>query len=50
MYHLKSGHAQIEFYSGARVILEGPAEFELISRTEAFCKRGKLRNVIRWPP
>jgi hypothetical protein len=32
---LKAGHAQIEFYSGATVILEGPAEFELSSRTKA---------------
>src|SRR5262249_11416728 len=27
---LKSGHAHIEFYSGATVVLEGPAELELI--------------------
>ena len=46
--HLESGHAQIEFYSGARVTLEGPAEFEIISRNEAFCRRGKLRALI--PP
>src|SRR5262249_26502540 len=45
---LKSGVARLEFYSGAIVILEGPAEFQLISRTEAFCKRGKLRATV--PP
>lgn len=46
--HLKSGFAHIEFYSGATVILQGPAEFKLISRTEAYCARGKLR--ARVPP
>src|SRR5262249_6431933 len=40
---LKSGYAHLEFYNGATVILEGPAELRLISRTEAFCDRGKLR-------
>jgi hypothetical protein len=43
---LKSGFAQLEFYSGAIVILEGPAELELISRTEAYCARGKLRATV----
>ncbi len=43
---LKSGLAQLEFYSGATVILEGPAELELISRMEAFCARGKLRVTV----
>jgi hypothetical protein len=45
---LKSGFAQIEFYSGAKVILEGPAELRLISRSEAYCASGKLRAVV--PP
>jgi hypothetical protein len=43
---LKSGHAHIEFYSGATVILEGPAELQLVSRSEAFCSRGKLRASV----
>jgi hypothetical protein len=45
---LKSGFAQIEFYSGATVILEGPADFQLISPLEAYCARGKLRATV--PP
>jgi hypothetical protein len=45
---LKSGYAQIEFYSGATVILEGPAELQLISPQEAYCARGKLRATV--PP
>jgi hypothetical protein len=46
---LKSGLAHIEFYSGATVILEGPAELRLISRTEAYCSRGKLRATVPAP-
>ena len=34
LLRLKSGLAHIEFYCGATVILEGPAEFHLRSRTE----------------
>jgi hypothetical protein len=45
---LKSGFAHIEFYSGATVVLQGPAEFQLISRMEAYCTRGKLRANV--PP
>ena len=45
---LKSGLAHLEFYNGATVILEGPAELKLISRTEAYCARGKLRALV--PP
>src|SRR5262249_23648103 len=45
---LKSGLAHIEFYSGAIVILQGPAELQLVSRTEAYCARGKLRVTV--PP
>jgi hypothetical protein len=45
---LKSGYAHLEFYSGATVILEGPAELTLVSRAEAYCARGKLRATV--PP
>jgi hypothetical protein len=43
---LKSGFARIEFYSGATVILEGPADFRLISPREAYCAGGKLRATV----
>jgi len=36
------GVLQIEFLSGATVVLEGPAEFELISDMRGFCYYGKL--------
>jgi hypothetical protein len=45
---LKAGFAHLEFYSGATVILEGPADLELISSREAYCARGKLRATV--PP
>lgn len=45
---LKAGFAQIDFYSGATIVLEGPADFELISPMEAYCARGKLRVLV--PP
>ena len=45
---LLSGSIQVEFFSGARVILEGPADFELVSTNEGFCHFGKLRAVV--PP
>lgn len=45
---LKSGLAQIEFYQGARVTLEGPVEFQLVSSGEAYCTTGKLSAHV--PP
>ncbi len=45
---LKSGGAHLEFYSGASVILQGPAEFLLLSANEGYCARGKLRATV--PP
>jgi len=45
---LKSGLAQIVFYSGARVVLEGPVEIRLISPRHAWCGRGKISAEV--PP
>lgn len=45
---LQSGLAEIEFYSGARVVLEGPGELELRSSIEAYCSSGRLSAEI--PP
>lgn len=45
---LKSGLAQIVFYSGARVVIEGPAELQIISPGEASCPAGRL--VAEVPP
>ena len=45
---LKSGLAQIVFYSGARVVIEGPTELRLISPSEASCQSGRL--IAEVPP
>ncbi len=45
---LKSGLAQIEFFCGATVILEGPAELELQSASLAKVHSGRLRAHV--PP
>lgn len=43
---LDSGLAQVVFYSGARVVIEGPAEFRLISPGEAECRTGKFTAEV----
>lgn len=45
---LKSGLAQVVFYSGARVVIEGPAELQIISPSEASCRLGRLTSEV--PP
>jgi hypothetical protein len=46
---LESGLAQVVFYSGARVVLEGPTELQLISPTEAACPAGRLLAEVPEP-
>jgi hypothetical protein len=46
---LKSGAVQIEFSRGARVVLEGPAELELVNDNEAYLRDGKLRAQVPEP-
>jgi hypothetical protein len=45
---LKAGFAQVVFYSGARIVLQGPAELRLISPEEATCQNGRL--IAEVPP
>ena len=45
---LKSGLAQIVSYSGARVVIEGPTELQIISSSEASCRSGRLTAEV--PP
>ncbi|HXG47646.1 MAG TPA: LamG-like jellyroll fold domain-containing protein, partial [Methylomirabilota bacterium] len=45
---LRSGWAQIVFYSGARLVVEGPAELQLVSSGEVVCLGGKL--IAEVPP
>ncbi len=46
---LESGLAQVVFYSGARVVIEGPAELHLVSPTEAVCPLGRLLAEVPQP-
>ncbi len=46
---LESGLAQVVFYSGARVVIEGPAELQLVSPTEAVCPTGRLLAEVPEP-
>lgn len=48
LLRLESGLAQIVFYNGARVAIEGPVELRLVSSTEAVCTRGTLTAEV--PP
>lgn len=43
---LKSGLAQIEFSDGARVLVEGPAELQIVSRSEANVRSGRLSAQV----
>jgi hypothetical protein len=43
---LKSGAVQVEFYSGARVVVEGPAEFRLVSTREGYLATGRLTAQV----
>ena len=45
---LESGMAQVIFFSGARVVIQGPTELLLISQNEASCPSGQL--VAEVPP
>lgn len=47
-FEIESGIAQLEFFCGATVVLEGPANLELVSAWKAICHTGKLRAHV--PP
>jgi len=46
---LTSGLAQVVFYSGARLVLEGPTELQLVSPGEAVCPTGRLLAEVPQP-
>ncbi len=48
-FQLESGLAQLEFFSGATVIVEGPAKLDLISEWEVVCLAGRLRAFVPEP-
>ncbi len=48
-FRLQSGLAHIEFFSGASVIVEGPAHLTLSSAWNMACHEGKLRTFVPEP-
>ncbi len=48
LLRLRSGVVEIEFFQGARLCVEGPAEIQLISAGEAFCRYGRFSAHV--PP
>lgn len=46
---IKRGILRLDFYSGVRVVVEGPAELQLLSEGEARLDRGKLTAYVRPP-
>lgn len=46
---LESGLVQVVFYSGARLVIEGPAELQLVSPSEAVCPAGRLLAEVPQP-
>jgi len=42
-FHLNSGLARIEFFNGTRMLIEGPAEVDIIDDRRAYCHSGRLR-------
>ncbi len=43
---MQGGLVQIEFYSGARLIVEGDADLSIVSADEAVCRKGRLRALV----
>jgi hypothetical protein len=46
---ITAGLVQLEFFSGASVIVEGPAEFEIRSENEAYCQFGRFSALVPEP-
>lgn len=43
---LESGLAQVVFYSGARVVIEGPTDLQVISPSLASCSKGRVTAEV----
>src|SRR5262249_4951031 len=42
-FRMRSGRALLSFFTGVQVLVEGPADFELVSVDQMLCHSGKLR-------
>jgi hypothetical protein len=43
---LKSGSVVVQFFNGATVILDGPAELQILSADQAFCRSGRVSAEV----
>ncbi len=46
---LESGLAQVVFYSGARLVIQGPVDLRLVSANEAVCVSGRVLAEVPMP-
>ena len=44
-----AGLLQLEFYGGASIVVEGPAEIELVDESRVVCRAGKIRAHVPEP-
>ncbi|MEW4489925.1 LamG-like jellyroll fold domain-containing protein [Thalassoglobus sp. JC818] len=45
----ESGLLQLEFYCGATVVIEGPADIEILDESQVICRKGRLRAHVPKP-
>ena len=45
-FRLDAGRATLSFVGGVTLVIEGPADVDLTSAREIFCRRGKLRSLV----
>jgi hypothetical protein len=45
-FRIGSGQATLFFFNGVTLVLEGPADLDLVSIDRVFCRRGKLRARV----
>jgi hypothetical protein len=45
-YQLGSGRAALSFFSGVTLILEGPADVDVLAVDRVYCRRGRLRARV----
>jgi hypothetical protein len=46
---LRSGIAQLEFFAGAVLVVEGPADFEPLEARRVYCREGRIRVRVSPP-
>lgn len=49
LFEIESGFAQIEFFCGATVVIEGPAKLEMVSVSKAVLHKGRLSAFVPEP-